>query len=619
MAEPNSSDEELAEPVIEVSGGSSDSEEEEADSEDEESEEEFIPIDDSPPRVSDHNVPSSSSRVRSVYVEDDATKRRRVDEEVCSSNAGEGRHGSQGSQWNRAEIEGLFCSICMEAWTSEGNHHICCLPCGHLFGLSCINKWLGQKRSSGKCPQCNRKCTSKDVRKIFAPRIAVVDEESQRTIHSLEAKCASLEKKGADWCKKEALWRKQETELQEKVKLLTERTASLERLIDDLQNRPTGLLAASRGQHSPFGAKITTATSNFSMQVSSGSFELQEELNVDGGRLFDINISSQTLLVARRPLQVGGYPLTKISLMPPHGTSSIILPSSTGTIKDLHFCPRNPSTVLFVSLGKKVSILSLDSNNITLSFNLPCPAWSCSWDLNSPHHYYAGLQNGMLLAFDIRQTAKPLEYRQGLSTNPIHTIHSLEFNGSLPPNVRAMLSASSLGICQWNFESAEERPSLVPVAANQGVCISLAKSPSTDDIVASYRPKVETTPSEAESQTHASSSQNAGHGTQGSHLHLKRAGDNYEVFGGASATVSDIRLPRTVIIPKEKDHPSLFVSGDEVAPGLLFQALPSFAVTRRLLQPHGSFISDLKYAGNQNQRVLGCLRDTSLQLFTTKT
>lgn len=33
---------------------------------------------------------------------------------------------SQGSssQWNRNEMDGLFCSICLEPWTNDGGHHI---------------------------------------------------------------------------------------------------------------------------------------------------------------------------------------------------------------------------------------------------------------------------------------------------------------------------------------------------------------------------------------------------------------------------------------------------------------------------------------------------------------
>lgn len=33
-----------------------------------------------------------------------------------------------------------------------------------------------------KCPQCNRKCTLKDVRKLFASRVVAIDGESQKVI-----------------------------------------------------------------------------------------------------------------------------------------------------------------------------------------------------------------------------------------------------------------------------------------------------------------------------------------------------------------------------------------------------------------------------------------------------
>ncbi|KAK3226602.1 hypothetical protein Dsin_006464 [Dipteronia sinensis] len=136
---------------------------------------------------------------------------------------------SQGSQWNRSEIDGLFCPICMDAWTDNGDHHISCLPCGHIYGFSCIEKWFQQRRSSGKCPQCNRKCSLKDVRKLFASRVIAVDEESQKRIQFLEAKCAYLEKKGAscDRCEKQAEWRKRETELDLKIQHLEKECSTL--------------------------------------------------------------------------------------------------------------------------------------------------------------------------------------------------------------------------------------------------------------------------------------------------------------------------------------------------------------------------------------------------------
>lgn len=68
------------------------------------------------------------------------------------------------------------CSICLEGWTSGGEHHLCCLPCGHLFGYHCIKTWL-QSNRRGRCPTCKIPARVRDLRYIFGvpARLAVVD------------------------------------------------------------------------------------------------------------------------------------------------------------------------------------------------------------------------------------------------------------------------------------------------------------------------------------------------------------------------------------------------------------------------------------------------------------
>ena len=67
------------------------------------------------------------------------------------------------------------------------------------------------------------------------------------------------------------------------------------------------------------------------------------------------------------------------------------------------------------------------------------------------------MQNGMVMVFDMRQTVRPVESMMGLTCNPIHTVHSLSPELSFLSGVRSLLTASSVGLCHWNFGSSEER------------------------------------------------------------------------------------------------------------------------------------------------------------------
>ncbi|PWA56387.1 Zinc finger, RING/FYVE/PHD-type [Artemisia annua] len=64
----------------------------------------------------------------------------------------------------------IDCPICDKPFTPGGNHRVCCLPCGHMYGMSCINSLLQQSQSSGKCPTCKTLCTLKDVRLLYPAR-----------------------------------------------------------------------------------------------------------------------------------------------------------------------------------------------------------------------------------------------------------------------------------------------------------------------------------------------------------------------------------------------------------------------------------------------------------------
>ncbi|KAI4365271.1 hypothetical protein MLD38_021268 [Melastoma candidum] len=471
------------------------------------------------------------------------------------------------------EVDGLLCPICYQGWSDGGDHSICCLPCGHVFGMSCIKRWLQQQKKSGKCPKCNASCTVKGIRKLYATQLTTVDEESLKRILNLEAQCAALLEKDianeAKWSRAIDGCMNRLAEVETKLVALEEKTNNLEQLFKDTVGRPSGL-TASCSTHN-------TQSSDW----SCSQFKLQAEVQFDGSRLFDINLSSQIIMVARRLSGMGGIrdALTKASLVDLREAEDINLPSSTKAVKDLHVSLFNRNLVLYASLGKNLSILSLESNNVVLDYKLPVGAWSCSWDINSPHYIYTGLQNGMLMTFDVRQTQKPLVTRDGLTCNPIHTTCSVMQKRS--SGVSTVLTASSIGLCEWTIGSAEERPTLVPESANFGVCISLAYCPGSDSMVASYRPKVEVSGEMPLSQISSQHSCLGGTVVRGQHLCLRRIGRSYLKLSSTDGDVSGIRLPRSVIMDL-KNGKQVFGFGNEATSDLVLQEMSSLSMSGQI-------------------------------------
>ncbi|XP_058082108.1 uncharacterized protein LOC131230285 isoform X2 [Magnolia sinica] len=520
------------------------------------------------------------------------------------------------------EPDSFSCPICMEPWSAVGVHRTCCLPCGHVYGRSCIERWIRQgSKNFGKCPQCNKKSKLSEIRNLYVPHVVIVDEDLQKEVVSLRSENEFLKMRNGS--------------LLEEVRGLKKR--QMEREVYDKQ--------AARREHVPLGGLKTrlfeyaddehnTGSQNYSRRRQGGSccsIALKDEFGVDGARVFDIDASSEILVVSRRPSGMAGvHVLTKISLLPPYENDNIQLPHDTKAVRDVRISHPPGRLALLASMGKKLSIVSMESNNVVLTYDLPVPAWSCSWDFNSPYHVYAGLQNGMLMVFDLRQTAGPMESTSGLTTHPIHTIHSISHDRLHSPSsvVRTLLTASSIGPCEWDIGGVYARPLLIPEMENQGVCISLAYCNSSSDIIASFRPKVQIPNDNVASQASLSASPTVSiqpslpasptvsrPAIMGSHVLVKRVGGNsYQSIGSAPCNVSEVRMPKSAIISIEDNNP-LFAFGDEITHGLCVRDLPSFGVVEHLKR-HPHPILDVKYARSTSLGLLSCISENRLQIFT---
>ena len=72
-----------------------------------------------------------------------------------------------------SDEEGRLCPICLDTWTNVGDHRVCSLNCGHLFGFSCVSRWL-ESQPKKCCPIC-KKVHRNAIRNIYARKVVAMD------------------------------------------------------------------------------------------------------------------------------------------------------------------------------------------------------------------------------------------------------------------------------------------------------------------------------------------------------------------------------------------------------------------------------------------------------------
>ncbi|KAI4996457.1 hypothetical protein ZWY2020_051377 [Hordeum vulgare] len=62
------------------------------------------------------------------------------------------------------EVQATICPACMVPWSSDGPHRICCIPCGHVYGRSCLENLLHRSGEE----------SAKEIRAFYEPIFAAV-------------------------------------------------------------------------------------------------------------------------------------------------------------------------------------------------------------------------------------------------------------------------------------------------------------------------------------------------------------------------------------------------------------------------------------------------------------
>ncbi|TRY85813.1 hypothetical protein DNTS_011860 [Danionella cerebrum] len=399
-----------------------------------------------------------------------------------------------------ADAEGETCSICLEPWTSAGDHRLSALRCGHLFGFICISRWLSG--GGDKCPQCNKPAKRAQIIFLYARRLRALDNTEEVQLKSrLEQEQGSRRRDQLE-----------AAQCRQQLQLATDENLRLRKELEvipdpDLLSR--GALASChlcvngfflqelrrwKAQAASSSSSYSTSSSQSQRQDSSGghySFSRAVLVSQTGGCRVLSHCDPLGCLLASQsspqPNLMPGFGVKKISTATMKSMQYVHIHYKQ--IRGLAFSANQDSLLLSAALDKTIKLTSLMTNTVVQTYNAGCPVWSCCWNQDNNNYVYAGLSNGSVLVYDTRDTSTHLqELRPLKSSCPVVSLCSVPRSSSSASFPCSGIIAGTLeGGCFWEeFESGSFRPHLLPLES--GNCTDLQVEPESRHCLVTYRP-----------------------------------------------------------------------------------------------------------------------------------
>ncbi|XP_067905771.1 E3 ubiquitin-protein ligase rfwd3.S [Heterodontus francisci] len=375
-----------------------------------------------------------------------------------------------------SDDEGDTCSICFEPWTNAGEHRLAALRCGHLFGFTCIDRWL--RGQGGKCPQCNKKAKRSDVVLLYARALKAVDTSEQERLKS-------------DLEKEQVMRRKAELESAQcrlQLQFLTDECTKLRKQLQELRC----LIA----KHGPSASQGPSSSNNSLTGLSSS--QSQCKYHFEKGIMVSQNGNCRVMAYsALMSCLVVSQPSPQTTLLPGCGVKKIsgmnfrstqYVPIHSKQIRGLAFSDRTDSVLLSASLDNTIKLTSLLANTVVQTYNTGRPVWSCCWCSDDTNYIYAGLINGSILIYDMRDTTTHVQElpSQG-SRCPVTSLSYLPRMASAAFPCGGLMAGTLEGGCFWEQKSTNTyKAHLLPLEV--GSCTDIQIEPMMRHCLVTYRP-----------------------------------------------------------------------------------------------------------------------------------
>ncbi|XP_040471103.1 E3 ubiquitin-protein ligase RFWD3 isoform X1 [Falco naumanni] len=377
----------------------------------------------------------------------------------------------------REEEEGDTCTICFEQWTNTGNHRLSALRCGHLFGYTCIERWL--KGQAGKCPQCNKKAKRSDIVILYACNLKVLDTSEQERMKSSLAKEQML--------RRQAELESAQSRLQ--LQVLTDECSKLRKQVQELKALVTQHNVSASQQP---GSSCICLPSSLPSSQSQRKYHLEKVFVVSqtgNCRVMAYCDSLSCLVVSQPSPQSTFIPGCGVKMMSVANLkSSQYIPIHTKQIRGLAFGNRADGLLLSAALDNTLKLTSLATNTVVQTYNTGRPVWSCCWCLDDTNYIYAGLVNGSIMVYDLRDTNSHVqELVPQKSRCPMVSLSYLPRMASASLPCGGILAGSLEGACFWEWKAGNTyRPHHLPL--EPGGCIDIQTEITTRHCLATYRP-----------------------------------------------------------------------------------------------------------------------------------
>ncbi|NXG22677.1 RFWD3 ligase, partial [Grallaria varia] len=375
------------------------------------------------------------------------------------------------------EEEGDTCAICFEQWTNAGAHRLSALRCGHLFGYTCIERWL--RGQAGKCPQCNKKAKRSDIVVLYARTLKALDTSEQERMRS------SLEKE--QMLRRQAELESAQSRLQ--LQVLTDECSKLRKQVQELK----ALVAQHNTSTSQQpGSSRTCLPGSLPSSQSQRKYHLEKVFLVSqtGNCRVMAYCDSMSCLVVSQPSPqstfIPGCGVKMMSLA--NLKSSQYVPIHSKQIRGLAFGTRADGLLLSAALDGTLKLTSLATNTVVQTYNAGRPVWSCCWCLDDTNYVYAGLVNGSIMIYDLRDTNSHVqELVPQKSRCPMVSLSYLPRMASASLPYGGILAGTLEGACFWEQKAGNSyRPHHLPL--EPGGCIDIQTEINTRHCLATYRP-----------------------------------------------------------------------------------------------------------------------------------